>query len=69
MKDVALISTRPVRKEISPTFYEKNNVTFLPCPLTEILSLKEYEEFDLILQNLSSYHHLIFISTNAVDFL
>ena len=68
MKDVALISTRPVRKEISPTYYEENNVTFLPFPLTEILPLKEYEEFDLILQNLSSYHHLIFISTNAVDF-
>ena len=69
MKNVAFISTRPVKTNlVDQTFYEKNNVTFLHHPLTEIVSLNEYAEFDLILQDLSSYHHLIFISTNAVNF-
>ena len=68
-KNIALISTRPYEKNIDLLKKLKNkNVLLLNHPLTEIKPLQNYAKFDLILSNLNNYQHIIFISTNAVNF-
>ena len=68
-KNIALISTRPYEKNIVLLKGLKNtNISLLNHPLTEIKPLKDYAKFDSILSNLKNYQHIIFISTNAVDF-
>ena len=68
-KNIALISTRPYEKNIVLLKRLKNtNISLLNHPLTEIKPLKDYAKFDSILSNLKNYQHIIFISTNAVDF-
>ena len=67
--NIVLISTRPYKQNI---FLSKElvdtNISLLNYPLTEIIRLKSYVEFDSILNNLKKYEHIIFISTNAVHF-
>ncbi|MDC0182872.1 uroporphyrinogen-III synthase [Nitrosomonadales bacterium] len=68
-KNIALISTRPYEKNIDLFKKLKNkNILLLNHPLTEIKPLQNYAKFDLILSNLNNYQHIIFISTNAVNF-
>ena len=68
-KNIALISTRPYEKNIDLFKKLKNkNILLLNHPLTEIKPLQNYAKFDLILRNLNNYQHIIFISTNAVNF-
>ncbi len=67
--NIALISTRPYEKNIILfKEIENKNILLLNYPLTEIKPLKNYTEFDSILNNLNNYQHIIFISTNAVNF-
>ena len=67
--NIALISTRPYEKNIALFKELKSaNVLLLNHPLTEIKPLEDYSKFDLILSNLNNYQHIIFISTNAVNF-
>ena len=66
---IALISTRPYEKNICLLReLENTNVSLLNFPLTEIVGLKDYVEFDSILNDLKKYQHIIFISTNAVRY-
>ena len=68
-KNIALISTRPYEKNIILLKELVNtNISLLNYPLTEIKPLKNYTKFDSILNNLTQYQHIIFISTNAVNF-
>ena len=68
-KSIALISTRPSEKNIGLLKgLENTNISLLSHPLTEIIPLKNYDRFDEILNNLKNYQHIIFISTNAVQF-
>ena len=68
-KNVALISTRPYEKNIILLKeLVDTNISLLNYPLTEIKPLKNYAKFDSILSNLKKYQHIIFISTNAVNF-
>ena len=68
-KNIALISTRPAEKNLSLLKgLENTNISLLSHPLTEIIPLKNYDKFDEILNNLKNYQHIIFISTNAVQF-
>jgi uroporphyrinogen-III synthase len=67
--NIALISTRPYDKNIVLLKeLEDTNISLLNYPLTQIKSLNDYSKFDLILKNLKNYQHIIFISTNAVNF-
>ena len=68
-KNIALISTRPYEKNIILLKeLVDTNILLLNYPLTEIKPLKNYTKFDSILNNLTQYQHIIFISTNAVNF-
>jgi len=68
-KNIALISTRPYEKNIILLKdLVDTNISLLNYPLTEIKPLKNYTEFDSIVSNLRKYQHVIFISTNAVNF-
>tara|TARA_B100000767_G_scaffold273674_1_gene304520 strand:+ start:1653 stop:2420 length:768 start_codon:yes stop_codon:yes gene_type:complete len=68
-KNIALISTRPSKKNIDLLKgLENTNISLLSHPLTEIIPLTNYDRFDEILNNLKNYQHIIFISTNAVQF-
>ncbi len=68
-KQIALVSTRP-NSSISQLINElkDTNISVLNYPLTKIKPLKNYETFDFYLKNLNKYQHIIFISTNAVNF-
>jgi len=68
-KNIALISTRPSEKNIGLLKgLENTSISLLSHPLTEIIPLKNYDKFDEILNNLKNYQHIIFISSNAVQF-
>jgi len=67
--DIALISTRP--EEFNADLrdrLENSKIEVLSFPLTKINPLDNYALFDSQLENLGSYQHLIFISTNAVHY-
>ena len=68
-KTIALISTRPLKK-YRETITPKNNYNFtiIDQPLSKITPLKDYSSFDTILEDINKFHHIIFISTNAVCF-
>ena len=67
--DIALISTRPeeFNADLRGTL-ENSKIEVLSFPLTSINPLDNYALFDSQLENLGSYQHLIFISTNAVHY-
>ena len=68
-KKIALISTRPHKTNVQLSDELKNSeIKLLNCPLTEIYPLNNYQIFDATIENLKTYQHVIFISTNAVDF-
>ena len=68
-KQIALVSTRPNSSKTQLLNELKDtNISVLNYPLTKISPLKNYENFDFYLKNLNEYQHIIFISTNAVNF-
>jgi len=68
-KKIALISTRPQETNVQLSDKLKNSeIKLLSFPLTEIHPLNNYQIFDGVIENLSAYQHIIFISTNAVHF-
>ena len=63
----ALILTRPAHQNIELINYFKDSaVTSIDCPFIKIQTLKDYVQFDSIINRLNTYNYLIFISTNAV---
>ena len=68
-KKIALISTRPQRTNVQLSDDLKNSeIKLLSFPLTEIYPLNNYQIFDGVIENIKTYQHIIFISTNAVHF-
>ncbi len=68
-KKIALISTRPHKTNMQLSDELKNSeIRLLNYPLTEIFPLNNYQIFDATIENLKTYQHVIFISTNAVHF-
>ena len=68
-KKIVLISTRPHKTNVQLSNELKNSdIKLLNYPLTEIYPLDNYQIFDTIFENLKTYQHIIFISTNAVHF-
>ena len=68
-KKIALISTRP--QETNAQLSEElkiSEIKLLSFPLTEIHPLNNYQIFDEVIENIKTYQHIIFISTNAVHF-
>lgn len=68
-KSIALISTRPLKKD-HENIEPKNNYKFtiIDQPLSKITPLQDYSTFDSILESINQFHHIVFISTNAVYF-
>ena len=68
-KSIALISTRPLKKDLE-NIEPKNNYKFtiIDQPLSKITPLQDYSTFDSILESIYQFHHIVFISTNAVYF-
>ena len=63
----ALILTRPVHQNIELiNFFKGSKVTTIDFPFIKIQTLKNYVQFDSIINQLNTYNYLIFISTNAV---
>ena len=68
-KKIALISTRPQKTNLQLSDDLKNSeIKLLSFPLTEIHPLNNYQIFDGVIENIKTYQHIIFISTNAVHF-
>ena len=68
-KKIALISTRPQETNVQLSDELKNSeIKLLSFPLTEIHPLNNYQIFDGVIENIKTYQHIIFISTNAVHF-
>lgn len=68
-KKIALISTRPQKTNVQLSDELKNSeIELLSFPLTEIHPLNNYQIFDGVIENIKTYQHIIFISTNAVHF-
>ena len=68
-KKIALISTRPLKTNLQLSSDLKNSeIKLLSFPLTEIHPLNNYQIFDGVIENIKTYQHIIFISTNAVHF-
>ena len=68
-KKIALISTRPQGTNVQLSDDLKNSeIKLLSFPLTEIHPLNNYQIFDGVIENIKTYQHIIFISTNAVHF-
>jgi len=68
-KKIALISTRPQKTNVQLSDDLKNSeIELLSFPLTEIHPLDNYQIFDGVIENIKTYQHIIFISTNAVHF-
>ncbi|MDA9093332.1 uroporphyrinogen-III synthase [Methylophilaceae bacterium] len=68
-KKIVLISTRPHRTNVQLSDDLKNSeIKLLSFPLTEIYPLNNYQIFDGVIENIKTYQHIIFISTNAVHF-
>jgi uroporphyrinogen-III synthase len=68
-KKIALISTRPQKTNLQLSDELKNSeIKLLSFPLTEIHPLNNYQIFDGVIENIKTYQHIIFISTNAVHF-
>jgi uroporphyrinogen-III synthase len=68
-KKIALISTRPQKTNVQLSDELKNSeIKLLSFPLTEIHRLNNYQIFDGVIENIKTYQHIIFISTNAVHF-
>ena len=68
-KKIALISTRPQKTNVQLSDDLKNSeIKLLSFPLTEIHPLNNYQIFDEVIENIKTYQHIIFISTNAVHF-
>ena len=68
-KKIALISTRPQKTNVQLSDDLKNSeIKLLSFPLTEIHPLNNYQIFDGVIENIKTYQHIIFISTNAVHF-
>jgi uroporphyrinogen-III synthase len=68
-KKIALISTRPQKTNVQLSDELKNSeIKLLSFPLTEIHPLNNYQIFDGVIENIKTYQHIIFISTNAVHF-
>ena len=68
-KKIALISTRPLKTNLQLSDELKNSeIKLLSFPLTEIHPLNNYQIFDGVIENIKTYQHIIFISTNAVHF-
>lgn len=68
-KSILLISTRPLKKENNiKDIFQNSKVRYVTHPLTEISPLADYNKFDSILKNIKRFDHIIFISTNAVNF-
>jgi uroporphyrinogen-III synthase len=68
-KKIALISTRPQQTNLQLSDELKNSeIKLLSFPLTEIHPLNNYQIFDGVIENIKTYQHIIFISTNAVHF-
>ena len=68
-KSIALISTRPLKKDLE-NIEPKNNYKFtiIDQPLSKITPLQDYSTFDIVLESINQFHHIVFISTNAVYF-
>ena len=68
-KKIALISSRPQGANVQLSDDLKNSeIKLLSFPLTEIHPLDNYQIFDGVIENIKTYQHIIFISTNAVHF-
>ena len=68
-KKIALISTRPQKTNLQLSDeLKKSEINLLSFPLTEIHPLNNYQIFDGVIENIKTYQHIIFISTNAVHF-
>ena len=68
-KKIALISSRPQGTNVQLSDDLKNSeIKLLSFPLTEIHPLNNYQIFDGVIENIKTYQHIIFISTNAVHF-
>lgn len=68
-KKIALISSRPQGANVQLSDDLKNSeIKLLSFPLTEIHPLNNYQIFDGVIENIKTYQHIIFISTNAVHF-
>ena len=68
-KKIALISSRPQETNVQLSDDLKNSeIKLLSFPLTEIHPLNNYQIFDGVIENIKTYQHIIFISTNAVHF-
>ena len=68
-KKIALISSRPQETNVQLSDDLKNSeIKLLNFPLTEIHPLNNYQIFDRVIENIKTYQHIIFISTNAVHF-
>ena len=68
-KKIALISTRPQKTNLQLSDeLKKSEIKLLSFPLTEIHPLNNYQIFDGVIENIKTYQHIIFISTNAVHF-
>ena len=68
-KKIALISTRPQETNVQLSKELKNSeIKLLSFPLTKIYPLNNYQIFDGVRENIKTYQHIIFISTNAVHF-
>ena len=68
-KKIALISTRPHKTNVQLSDeLKKSEIKLLSFPLTEIHPLNNYQIFDEVIENIKTYQHIIFISTNAVHF-
>ena len=68
-KKIALISSRPQGANVQLSDDLKNSeIKLLSFPLTEIHPLNNYQIFDGVIENIQTYQHIIFISTNAVHF-
>jgi len=68
-KKIALISSRPQGANVQLSDDLKNSeIKLLSFPLTEIHPLNNYQIFDGVIENIKTYQHIIFISTNSVHF-
>ena len=68
-KKIALISSRPQETNVQLSDdLKKSEIKLLSFPLTEIHPLNNYQIFDGVIENIKTYQHIIFISTNAVHF-
>jgi uroporphyrinogen-III synthase len=68
LANIGVAITRPVdqAKKLSQLITNAGG-TAIPFPLIEIIPLNDYSQFEYVISDLTSYHWVIFISSNAVQ--